>query len=55
MDFLKTSVQEFIELGLAKHQEYSEAKPFPNIYFDDFFNLDMLREVLAEFLVLTKK
>ncbi len=49
MDFLKTSVQEFIELGLAKHQEYSEAKPFPNIYFDDFFNPDMLREVLAEF------
>lgn len=55
MDFLKTSIHDLIELGNQKHEEYANADPFPNIYFDNFFNADALREVLAEFPELGKK
>lgn len=38
-------------MGLAKHYRstYASNEPFPNIYFDDFFNPDFLTQVLEEF------
>ncbi|MBI1305076.1 MAG: 2OG-Fe(II) oxygenase [Bacteroidetes bacterium] len=38
-------------MGLASHykNEYVNNKPFPNIYFDNFFNEDFLNDVLEEF------
>lgn len=38
-------------MGLASHYKssYSSNAPFPNIYFDDFFNDAFLTEVLSEF------
>jgi hypothetical protein len=55
MNFLKTSVEDLIEFGTQKHEEYANAHPFPNIYFDSFFDEDSLRKVLAEFPELGKK
>jgi hypothetical protein len=49
MNFLKISIPELIELGNQKRAEYVNAAPFPNIYFDNFFNEDALNKVLAEF------
>ena len=49
MNFLKISIPELLELGKQKQAEYMNAAPFPNIYFDDFFDPDALRSVLAEF------
>lgn len=36
-------------VGLQLSSDYSEAKPFPNIVLDDFFELNFLKSVLAEF------
>lgn len=55
MNYLKTTIPELIELGNQKREEYLNAKPFPNISFDNFFNEDALREVLEEFPELGKK
>jgi hypothetical protein len=49
MRFLDISDQELVELGQQKQADYLNAKPFPSIWFDDFFNADKLRQVLAEF------
>lgn len=49
MQFLDISIPELIELGEKKREDYLNAKPFPSIYFDDFFNADMLRKILGEF------
>lgn len=49
MQFTNMSVQQLHDLAKAKHKEYAEAKPFPNIYFDNFFNEEMLNKVLEEF------
>jgi hypothetical protein len=49
MQFLDISIPELVELGKKKHEEYVQAKPFPSIWFDDFFNAEALRSVLAEF------
>ncbi|MCC6516154.1 MAG: 2OG-Fe(II) oxygenase [Chitinophagales bacterium] len=50
MDFLNNkSISELIAFGKQKNEEYVNATPFPSAYFDDFFNPEMLREVLAEF------
>lgn len=49
MKILKFSEQELIDLGKEKHEAYKSNAPFPNIYFDDFFHADTLKEVLAEF------
>lgn len=37
------------EVARRYHPMYANAHPFPNIYFDHFFQEDFLREVLAEF------
>ncbi|UAY52245.1 2OG-Fe(II) oxygenase [Ferruginibacter albus] len=49
MDFLNISIEELLELGKKHSAEYQNAAPFPNIYFDDFFNADALKKVLSEF------
>ena len=49
MNLLKFSEQELIDLGTQKHEEYVNNAPFPNISFDDFFDAEVLREVLGEF------
>lgn len=40
---------ELIALGKQKHEDYSNANPFPSGYFDDIFNPELLRAVIAEF------
>lgn len=49
MRYINMSVEELHKLGEAKQKEYCEASPFPSIYFDNFFNEEMLNEVLKEF------
>lgn len=49
MNFVNLSTEELHALGKAKHEEYANGDPFPNIYFDNFFNPEMLDKVLAEF------
>ncbi len=49
MNILKHSEQELIGLGIKFHEEYINNPPFPNIYFDDFFNPSSVAEVLSEF------
>ncbi len=49
MRFLDISNAELIELGEQKLSHYANAHPFPSIWFDHFFNADMLRTVLSEF------
>lgn len=49
MKFINLSIEELHALGKAKHEEYENASPFPNIYFDNFFNEEMLSKVLEEF------
>ncbi|MFK7772709.1 MAG: 2OG-Fe(II) oxygenase [Saprospiraceae bacterium] len=55
MKILKFSEQELINLGIQKHEVYKSNPPFPNISFDDFFEPESLREVLAEFPELGKE
>lgn len=47
--FLNISNAELLELGKSRNADYLQAAPFPNTYFDNFFNADKLREVLQEF------
>ena len=42
-------------LGSRKNGEYTGAKPFPNIVFDDFFDENLLADVLDEFPDLSKR
>ena len=54
MEFLSQSVEELKAFARSKNEEYVTADPFPNIYFDNFFIPEKLKEVLAEFPDLTK-
>lgn len=47
--FLDKTFDELIQFGKEKSAEYITNAPFPNIYFDNFFNPEELRKVLAEF------
>lgn len=55
MNFLNPDIKDLKQLGKDKHAEYANAEPFPNIVFDNFFNEDMLNQVLADFPDLSKK
>lgn len=55
MNYTNLSVEELHLLAKSKHKEYIEADPFPSIYFDNFFNEEMLTKVLEEFPDLKKK
>ena len=49
MRFLNLSAAELVQLGIDNRQKYIENKPFPSIWFDDFFKPDLLKQILAEF------
>jgi hypothetical protein len=53
MEFINHSVEELKAFATEKHDQYVQADPFPNIYFDDFFIPERLQEVLTEFPDLT--
>lgn len=55
MKFINMSVEELHELAKNKSEVYQTAAPFPNIYFDNFFNPDRLSEILDEFPDMSKK
>src|SRR5690606_29689369 len=54
-DFLNTEFRDLKQVALQYHAEYNNGHPFPNIYFRNFFNPDMLDQVLAEFPDLSKR
>lgn len=54
MEFINRSVEELKAFGKQKNADYVGADPFPNIYFDDFFIPEKMKEVLAEFPDMTK-
>jgi hypothetical protein len=54
MKFIDLSVSELHNLGNQKREEYLSGNPFPNIYFDNFFNEAKLSEILDEFPDLSK-
>ncbi|MES2376136.1 MAG: 2OG-Fe(II) oxygenase [Bacteroidota bacterium] len=55
MNYLNPRIKDLQQLAKDKQQEYLNAKPFPSIVIDDFFNEDMLDQVLADFPDLSKK
>jgi hypothetical protein len=48
-NYLKFSEKDFLEFGLENQNNYGENAPFPNIYFNDFFDERPLNEILADF------
>jgi hypothetical protein len=54
MNFINKSAEELKAFAKQYNKEYTTADPFPNIYFDNFFVPERLKEVLAEFPDLTK-
>jgi hypothetical protein len=48
-NYLKISEVEFLEFAKKQRETYIENKPFPSIYFDDFFNENELNDILNEF------
>ena len=55
MNFLNPRIKDLQQLAKDKQEEYLNAEPFPNIVFDDFFNEEMLSQVLADFPDLSNK
>lgn len=55
MNFLNPRIKDLQQLAKDKQQEYLNAEPFPNIVFDDFFNEEVLSQVLVDFPDLSKK
>ncbi len=55
MNFINSSVTDLKQLAKDKHQEYINASPFPNISFDNFFDEDLLTQVVNDFPDLSKK
>lgn len=48
-DFLNEKYQDLQEVAAAFKAKYANGDPFPNIYFEEFFNPDLLDAVLEEF------
>lgn len=48
-DFLNEKYQDLQEVAAAFKAKYANGDPFPNIYFEEFFNPDLLNAVLEEF------
>jgi hypothetical protein len=46
--FLNFSLDELIEFGKKNKAKYTENDPFPNIYFDNFFNQEYLKQIVDE-------
>lgn len=53
--FLDQSFEKLLQLAKERNIEYVSNSPFPNTYFDDFFNSHELKKVLAEFPTLGDK
>ena len=49
MNFINPAYGNLQELAIAYKETYNHADPFPNIFFKNFFNEDMLNGVLSEF------
>jgi hypothetical protein len=49
LDFLNEKYQDLQTVAQQFKQQYQSADPFPNIYFENFFNPDVLDAVLEEF------
>jgi hypothetical protein len=49
MQFLDISLHDLPALGEQKRPDYANAKPFPSIWFDNFFNPAALRQIAEEF------
>jgi Rps23 Pro-64 3,4-dihydroxylase Tpa1-like proline 4-hydroxylase len=47
--FLTFDEAKLLQFGKEKNHEYINAKPFPSISFDNFFNENALNEILSEF------
>lgn len=54
MNFLNAGI-DLKQLAKDKKAEYQNAEPFPSIVIDNFFNEEMLSQVLADFPDLSKK
>lgn len=48
-DFLNEGFKDLQEIAKKFKDEYQSAAPFPSIYFNDFFNPDVLDTILEEF------
>ena len=55
MDFINEKYKDLLATGKEYNKAYTGGDPFPNIYFDDFFNEEMLNKVLDEFPDMSKK
>lgn len=53
-NYTNKTYENLIKFAKGKHEEYVSAKPFPNIYFDNFFNENILNQVLSDFPDLSK-
>jgi hypothetical protein len=49
MQFINESYQDLMDVARREKNTYATRPPFPNISFPNFFNPDMLNEVLKEF------
>lgn len=49
MKFIDLTNEQLFNLGVDNQKQYLNAKPFPNIWFDDFFKIDKIKEILQEF------
>lgn len=52
---LNNENQDLLAIAEKNAENYINGKPFPNIYFENFFNEDFLNEVLLEFPDLSKE
>ena len=55
MEILAPEYADLKQKATNLKSNYTKAKPFPHIYFDDFFNADFLKKVLNEFPDLDKQ
>lgn len=55
MNFIHSAIGDLKGMASAHADEYKKADPFPSIYFDNFFNPDVLHAVLEEFPDMSKK
>jgi hypothetical protein len=49
MEILSSTYQDLQEVARQRREAYMQADPFPNAWFDDFFEPGFLRKVIAEF------
>ena len=45
---LKDEYQDLNSLAESSRKKYINAKPFPHIYFDNFFNEEILNNILSD-------